>query len=100
MSVKHTVIIEHHLPSQRGKYGITITPLDQGFANPTESDSSQELAALLRDLEYSQSEADSVMKQLEPAGANLKHNRLFDQQKLKSHGFTLKSMREYVDENE
>jgi len=100
MSVERTVIIEHRPSSQRGTYGITITPLDQGFDNPIEIASSRELATLLRDLEYSQSEANSVLKQLELAGANLKHNRSFDQQKLKAHGFTLKSMREYLDENQ
>jgi len=100
MPVERTVIINHRPSYQRSKYGITITPLDQGFANVTEIDSDPELTALLLDLEYSRSEADEILKELEPVGTNLKHGRSFDQNKLKVHGFTMKSAHEILDENQ
>jgi hypothetical protein len=99
MSAERTVAINHRPPNLRGKYGITITPLDQGFANVTEIGSDQELTALLLDLEYSQAETDDIMRELEPVGAKLKHQRSFDPSKLKAHKFTMESTRELLEKN-
>ncbi len=99
MSVERTVAINHRPPNLRGKYGITITPLDQGFANVTEVGSDKELTALLLALEYSQAETDGVLKELEPVGSKLKHQRSFDPSNLKAHNFTMESARELLEKN-
>ena len=87
MFVKRTVIINHRPSYQRGRYGLTITPLDQGHANVREIATDADLSALLLALGYPQSEVDDILTELAPDKADIKQVRSFDESKLADNGF-------------
>ena len=87
MFVKRTVIINHRPSYQRSKYGLTITPMDQGLANVREIATDADLSALLLALGYPQSEVDNILKTLAPDKADIKQSYSFDETKLADNGF-------------